>query len=166
MLYLSGGFAAVIGWVALITAGQLLAPLSLVVLLVHTIRRRRFSRPMQATFALAALASWPGLWSVGIFPITFPFDLASSNPSATVRLPSNEVLRVAWGGDRVSTNYHAAVPDQRWAYDLLVEPAMHASERLEDYGCYGTPVVAPAQSPHACVTRATERRTKFRARPA
>ena len=143
LLYLSGGFAAVIGWVALITAGQLLAPLSLVILLVHTIRERRFSRPMQATFVLAALAFWPGLWSVGIFPITFPFDLATSSPSAMVRLPSNEVLRVGWGGDRIATNYHASVPDQRWAYDLLVEPAMHGSETLEDYGCYGTPVVAP-----------------------
>ena len=70
------------------------------------------------------------------------FDLATSSPSATVRLPSNEVLRVGWGGSRIATNYHASVPDQRWAYDRLVEPAMHGSETLEEYGCYGTPVVA------------------------
>ncbi len=145
-LYLSAGFLAVIGWVALITAGQLLAPLSLLVLLVHAIRERRFSRPMQATFALAALTFWPGLWSVGILPMTFPFRLESSSPAATVRLPSNETLRVGWGGDRVETNYHAAYPDQRWAYDLLVEPAMHGSEMLKDYGCYGTPVVAPVSA--------------------
>ena len=145
-LYFSGGFLAVIGWVALISAGQLLAPLSLLALLVHAIRRRRFSRPMQATFALAALALWPGLWSVGILSRTFPSDLESSSPSATIRLPSNELLRVGWGGDRVKTNYHAAFPDQRWAYDLLVEPAMHGSENLEDYGCYGTPVVAPTSA--------------------
>ena len=145
-LYFSGGFPAIIGWLSLISAGQVLAPLSLLVLLVHGIRKRRLSRPMQATFVLAVLALWPGLWGFGILPLTFPFDLDTSVPAATVRLPSNEVLRVAWGGDSIRTNYHAMVPDQRWAYDLLVEPAAHGSERLEDYGCYGTPVVAPVSA--------------------
>lgn len=142
-LFFSGGFPAVIGWVVLISAGQLLAPLSVLVLLVHGIRKRRFTRPMQATLILAVLALWPALWGFGILPLTFPFDIETSGPAATVRLPSNEVLRVAWGGDSIRTNYHAMAPDQRWAYDLLVEPAGHGSENLEDYGCYGTPVVAP-----------------------
>lgn len=145
-LFFSGGMRAVVGWAALIDAGLLLAPLSLLVLLVHAVRKRRFSRPMQVTLALAGLALWPGLWSVGILTIAFPYDLESSSPSATVRLPSNETLRVGWGGDEVSTNYHAMTPDQRWAYDLLVEPAGHGSEVLEDYGCYNTPVVAPVSA--------------------
>ena len=152
-LYFYGGFTSVIGWIALITIGQFLAPLSLVALLVHAIRKRRFSRPMQATLALSGLALWPGLWSVGILPIQFPYDLETSSPSATVRLPSNEILRVAWGGDSVKTNYHAAYPDQRWAYDLLVEPATLGAGNLEDYGCYGTTVVAPVT---ARVHRATD----------
>ena len=76
----------------------------------------------------------------------FPYDLERSAPSATVRLPSDETLRVAWGGDRLATNYHASTPDQRWAYDLVVEPAAHGSENLEDYGCYRTPVVAPVSA--------------------
>ena len=59
---------------------------------------------------------------------------------------ANETLRVAWGDDRLATNYHAGSPDQRWAYDLVVEPAMHGSENPEDYGCYGTPVVAPVSA--------------------
>ena len=142
-LYFSGGFPAIIGWVVLISAGQILAPLSLLVLLFHGLRKRRFSRPMQATLVLAVLALWPGLWGFGILTLTFPSDLETTTPVATVRLPSNEVLRVAWGGDSTATNYHAMAPDQRWAYDLLVEPAAHGSENLEDYGCYGTPVVAP-----------------------
>jgi hypothetical protein len=50
---------------------------------------------------------------------------------------------VVWGGNSIETNYHAAVPDQRWAYDLLVEPYLTGSSDLEDYGCYGVPVVAP-----------------------
>jgi hypothetical protein len=48
-------------------------------------------------------------------------------------------------------NYHAITPDQRWAYDLLVEPYLSGSSELADYGCYGVPVLAPA-SGH--VTRA------------
>lgn len=143
-LFLSGGMAAVVGWALLIEGGQLAAPLSLLVLAVHAVRKRRFSRPMQATLALALLAVWPALWGFGLLTITFPYSLEDSEPAATVRLPSNEPLRVFWGGDRLATNYHAATPDQRWAYDLSVEPAAHGSEHLEDYGCYGTPVVAPA----------------------
>ena len=142
-MFLSGAMPAVWGWLLLLTAGVLLAPLSLLVLIVHAIRKRRFSRPMWATLALAIVALWPGLWNVGWLTITFPYSLEDSKPSATVRLPSNEELRVGWGGDRVATNQHAAVPDQRWAYDLLIEPAAHGSTSLQDYGCYGTPVVAP-----------------------
>jgi hypothetical protein len=67
------------------------------------------------------------------------------SPSATVRLPANVPLRVAWGGDSIKTNYHAAVPDQRWAYDLLVEPHLTGSTELGDYGCYGVSVVAPVR---------------------
>ena len=145
-LFLSGGMRAVIGWSLLISAGQLLAPLSLLVLIVHAIRKRRFSRPMWTTLVLALIALWPGLWGFGLLTVTFPYSLESSQPSATVRLPSNERLRVGWGGDRVATNYHAATPDQRWAYDLLVEPAMHGSNNLNDYGCYGTTVVAPVSA--------------------
>ena len=143
ILFLSGGMPAVVGWTLLIGAGQLLAPLSVLVLVVHAIRKRRFSRPMGTTLALALFALWPALWGFGLLNFTFPYSLESSEPSATVRLPSNEELRVFWGGDRVATNYHAAFPDQRWAYDLVVEPAAHGSGNLEDYGCYGTTVVAP-----------------------
>ena len=142
-LFLSGGMAAIIGWSLLITTGQLLAGPSLLVLVVHAIGKRRFSGPMWVTLALAVVALWPGLWGFGLLTFTFPYSLESSGPSATVRLPSNERLRVLWGGDRVATNYHAAAPDQRWAYDLTVEPAVHGSGKLDDYGCYGTPVVAP-----------------------
>ena len=145
-LFLLGGMAAVIGWSLLISAGQLLAPLSLLVLVVNAVRKRRCSRPMWATLALALVAIWPGLWGFGLLTFAFPYSLESSEPSATVRLPSNERLRVLWGGDRLATNYHAAAPDQRWAYDLAVEPAVHGSENLKDYGCYGTSVVAPVSA--------------------
>ena len=146
ILFLSGGMPAIYGWLALMGIGLLFAPLTILVLIVHAIRKRRFSRPMWVTLALALVTLWPGLWFFGLLMLTFPYDLERSAPSATVRLPSNETLRVGWGGDRMATNYHAATPDQRWAYDLLVEPAVHGSGNLEDYGCYGTPVVAPVSA--------------------
>ena len=142
-LFLLGGMAAFIGWFVLVSAGQLLAPLSLLVLIVHAVRKRRLSLPMWTTLALALVALWPGLWGFGLLTFAFPYSLERSEPSATVRLPSNEPLRVLWGGDRLATNYHAATPDQRWAYDLAVEPAANGSADLKDYGCYGTVVVAP-----------------------
>ena len=80
------------------------------------------------------------LWFV---PMAFPTSIESMTPSVTVRLPADAPLQVVWGGDSIKTNYHAAAADQRWAYDLLVEPYFSGSTHLEDYGCYGIPVVAP-----------------------
>ena len=63
-MFLSGGMAAVVGWSLLIDAGLLLAPLSLLVLVVDAIRKRRFSRPMWATLLFALVALWPGFWGL------------------------------------------------------------------------------------------------------
>jgi len=61
-LFLSGGMPGSVGWVLLVGAGALLAPLSLLALIVHAIRRRRFSRPMLATLILVLAALGPPLW--------------------------------------------------------------------------------------------------------
>ena len=53
-------------------------------------------------------------------------------------------FKVVWGGDRLEVNAHVVTPDQRWAYDFVVEPYFTGSAILTDYGCYGIPVVAPA----------------------
>ena len=36
------------------------------------------------------------------------------------RVPMDGRVTVGWGGDSPAVNYHAAYPDQRWAYDLVV----------------------------------------------
>lgn len=41
---------------------------------------------------------------------------------------------------------YRATPDQRWAYKFGVEPVLVGSDELKDYGCYGTPVVAPTSA--------------------
>lgn len=143
-VFLRGGFRSVLGWLALMTGVPLFAMLLLVATVIRTIATRRRVGRLVATVGIVAFCSWPAGWLFGIGPITYPYRLADASPSITVRLPTDVPMRVAWGGDDLAHNYHAAYPDQRWAYDLVVEPAMHGSRRLEEYGCFGVPVVAPA----------------------
>ena len=90
------------------------------------------------TFLLAAFPFLRGL--VGI---SYPAKIEKTQPQLTMRLPFDEPTKIAWGGDNVKTNYHAAHADQRWAYDMSPEPGGIDSANLEDYGCYGATIVAP-----------------------
>ena len=139
-----GGLAGVVAWYSL----QLLVPLlGLALLLVcaaYAVWKRRLGAPLLTTALLALVAVWPLCWQFELFVVKYPLSISRAQPSVTVRLPADVPLRVAWGGDSLETNYHASYPDQRWAYDLTVEPSFNGSTRLEDYGCWGVPVVAPA----------------------
>gem|GEM_PF-768183 len=139
-----GGLAGVAAWYSLMSFVAGAAALTLVVVLVHAVRKRRVSAPMVAAAGLAALGIWPGLWNFGLLTIPYPARLERTAPAATVRLPTDARMRVGWGGDTARTNYHVYVPDQRWAYDLGVEPAFTGAKELSAFGCWGTPVVAPA----------------------
>lgn len=137
-----GGLPAIYAWFLL----QLIPPvLGLIIILAsagYAIVRRRCSRLLYATAAAALLSLLP---AIQIFApvLAYPSSLERMRPTATVRLPSNMPLTVLWGGDSLASNMHAAMPDQRWAYDLVVAPYLSGSHRLEDYGCYGVDVVAP-----------------------
>lgn len=141
-MMLVGGMVKVIAWYALQLCLPALGLMCLLAVLAYAAWRRRLSRAVMITGVLALGALSPTiLWVV---PVTYPASIASTRPSATVRLPANVPLRVVWGGDRVAVNYHAMTPDQRWAYDLVAEPYFTGSSKLTDYGAYGIPVVAPA----------------------
>ena len=64
------------------------------------------------------------------------------------RVPLDGPVTVAWGGANAEVNYHVYLPDQRWAYDLLVtrngRSFRGTGSRLADYYAYGRPVFAPA----------------------
>jgi hypothetical protein len=141
-MFLMGGMTKISAWYL----AQFLLPipglLSLVALIIYAIVKRKFSRLMGMTLAGALVCLSPAVMLVK--PMAFPASLENTEPSATVRLPADVPLKVGWGGDKIETNYHAVAPDQRWAYDLLVKPYVNGSDKLEDYGCYGVPVVAPA----------------------
>ena len=64
------------------------------------------------------------------------------------RLPFDSLIAVGWGGGESSVNYHVSAPDQCWAYDLLRfnngKTYSGDSLILDNYFCYGIPVLAPA----------------------
>jgi hypothetical protein len=64
------------------------------------------------------------------------------------RVPLDGPVTVAWGGPTLDENYHAVMPDQRWAYDLLVtrDGMSHQGDgtRLDQFYAYGGEVLAPA----------------------
>jgi len=115
---------------------------SLILVMIYAVVKREFNRLMASTLFLAIVCLFPVIMLVK--PMAYPSTLENTKPSATVRLPADVPLKVGWGGDKIETNYHAIAADQRWAYDLLVAPYATRSAKLEDYGCYGVPVLAPA----------------------
>jgi hypothetical protein len=142
VMFLMGGMTKITAWYTLQIIPPLFGLVSLIAVIIYAIVKRKFNKLMSATLTVAIVSLLPAISLVR--PLPFPASLKSTEPSATVRLPANVPLIVAWGGDTIKTNYHVIVPDQRWAYDFLVAPAGHGSDKLEDYGCYGVPVVAPA----------------------
>lgn len=140
-MFAAGGMTRISAWYLMQLLPPVLGLVSLLTVTIYAIVRKRRSKALLAT-GLAALLSLSPLvfWFA---PIAYPASLETTSPSATVRLPADVPLQVVWGGDSLEKNYHAAVPDQRWAYDLLVAPYFSGSPNLEDYGCYGVPVVAP-----------------------
>lgn len=140
-MLIDGGMVKITGWYMLQLIPPVLGGLVLITIVVYVLIKKRASRLWVGTFVLSILSLLPLiLWFV---PVAYPASIEKTTPSITVRLPADVPLRVVWGGDSIKTNYHAAAPDQRWAYDLLVEPYFSGSPNLEDYGCYGVPVFAP-----------------------
>ena len=143
-LVLRGGMAGALAWNFFPVVVPLLGACFLSGALIHAVRKRRWKSPAVRSTLAASVLALASLLLFTLFPIAYPASLERTAPAATVRLPADVPLRVGHGGDDIRRNYHVAYPDQRWAYDLLVEPLSVESRRLEDYGCYGIPVVAPA----------------------
>jgi hypothetical protein len=114
--------------------------------LIIAIRRRPFwTRPRIIGVVFLVIGVVAGRLS----PLcVYPSSHDDSPSQVRFRLPLDGPVTVAHGGSHTLVNYHAAYPDQRWAYDLLVtrEGKSHRGDgkSLDDYFCYGLPVLAPA----------------------
>jgi hypothetical protein len=141
-MFLSGGMRKVSAWYLI----QLILPITGLIGLIYSIVRSIVIKRIDKVVLTTGIMSLLGIVPVFMlfFPPTYPASLEHTTPSATVRLPANVPLKVAWGGDTKDVNQHVVVPDQRWAYDFVVEPYFTGSSNLTDYGCYGVEVVAPA----------------------
>ncbi len=141
-LVLMGGIARVIGWLMILFFAPSAGVLIFLAVLGYAIIRRRISRPIIVALSLSILVILPGWWEKGILAVPYPASI-DDQPQLQIRVPTDRAMRVYWGGEALEHNYHALYPDQRWAYDLVIEPAGVMSARLEDYGCWNQPVLAP-----------------------
>jgi hypothetical protein len=129
-------------WYLFLEALPWMGLLALIGSLIFAILKKRWRGAVWVNLIIAIVALTPAISSLVPFP--YPASISQTNPTVTVRLPADVPLKVAWGGDTLKNNYHVVAPDQRWAYDFLVEPYANGSSQLEDYGCYGVTIVAPA----------------------
>lgn len=141
IMFLMGGMTKISAWYLLQFISPLLGLITLIAIAIYSFVKKKFNSLMTYTLLTALLSLSPAIMMAK--PVAFPSSIESTEPSITVRLPANVPLKVAWGGDKIETNYHTITPDQRWAYDLLVAPYVTGSNKVEDYGCYGISVVAP-----------------------
>lgn len=136
---------SVYAWVVLI---QLTLPVfgvfALAVAVGFAVLKKREWAWLGVSVWLAAIAMWPLAWLFGVGQIPFPRSIGEAIPAHEIRVPTEEPMVVLWGGNELETNHHVTMPDQRWAYDLAVEPVLHGKSDLESYGCWGVEVVAPA----------------------
>ncbi len=76
-----------------------------------------------------------------------PSPYLDYDTQAYLRLPFDGEWLVFWGGRTVEQNYHAAVRDQRFAYDLLVviNGTSHSGDGKsnEQYYCWGKEILSP-----------------------
>lgn len=121
-----------------------IAAVSLLLTAYANSKAKRSSNNFLSCIALAVsvfLLIHPHLHTV--IDTEYPASLANTKEGLEIRVPLDGKVVVAWGGDKIEQNYHAAYPDQRWAYDLVVDPHSNGSELNQEYGCFGATVYAP-----------------------
>jgi murein DD-endopeptidase MepM/ murein hydrolase activator NlpD len=104
----------------------------------------RMSIAFDSTNAIVGFAIRP---VPGVKPTEAPTTKLDYETKTPLRLPFTGAWTVAWGGRTIDLNYHAAVRDQRFAYDLLVtrEGKTHGGDGTHntDYFAYNQAIVAP-----------------------
>jgi hypothetical protein len=130
VMFFSGGMVKVTAWYLI----QFILPITGLIGLIYSIIRSIIVKRIDKIVIITGVISLMGIAPVFmlLYPPTFPASLEHTFPSATVRLPADGPLKVAWGGDTKDVNQHVIVPDQRWAYDFVIEPYFTGSSNLTD----------------------------------
>ncbi|WP_194287456.1 M23 family metallopeptidase [Gracilibacillus oryzae] len=144
-----GGVLGVICWWAIMAAsilGGMMCIILMIRLAVKLIRRKKVTNQYIIISALFVLMALPFSWFLNIGHIAFPAEIETTAPAVAIHSPFNESAVVGWGGDELETNQpHAIVPNERWAYDLVMKPYSIDSKKLNDYGIYNKLIVSPVK---------------------
>jgi hypothetical protein len=144
LVYARPGIIAVVLWTVVPVLLGIAAASLLTAALVRSWRRTEIPTPHQLARLLAIALVVGGLT---VFR-TYPSSHDDRPSDVRFRLPLDGPVTVVWGGPTRGVNYHAVMPDQRWAFDLVVaidgRSFRSDGARLEDYYTYGRPVLAPA----------------------
>ncbi|NFP90599.1 M23 family metallopeptidase [Clostridium sporogenes] len=123
--------------------GIILLLISVVILIISLIKKKKITQKI-ISLILSIFLALPILMLFNIFKVEYPANINKIMPSITIIWPLNEKTTVGWGGDSINTNIpHAIWSSERWAYDLVMDPANMNSKNLKDYGIYDKDVVAP-----------------------
>ena len=125
----------------------LLVVITGILLVGSVISARRWRHGVNRWHLIGYLALILVIFTLPVYE-AYPSSYDDRPSRVSFRLPMDGPVTVAWGGPTAAVNYHVYLPDQRWAYDLLVtrdESSFRGDGRdLEDYYSYGLSVVAPA----------------------
>ena len=146
-LILLGGITGRLAWFSFPVMVPAVAMIVLTWTIVRMIKKREARRIQVATLVVGLLALYPASWMPANFPFAYPASERRVGPRLEVRLPLNGPVRVFFGGNLKAQNHHAVFPDQRWAFDLGIDPSPDELARrglpLREFGCWEAAVLAP-----------------------
>ena len=112
-------------------------------MIIRGIRKKSIVKQLYGSL-LCIIMSFMMLSNLGIIDFVYPAQ-TNKLTSVTVQWPLHETTIVGWGGNTVKENYHAAYPNIRYAYDLVMEPYNCGSHQNEDYGIWGKAIYSPVK---------------------
>lgn len=147
-VFIIHGIAGAVAWALaklfVAPVGVAAVLISLTALIVCLIKKKKITQKV-IILLLSSILAFPVLMLMNVLQIAYPENIDKVQPSITVIWPLKETTIVGWGGDTIETNApHVIWASERWAYDLVEEPANTGSKTLEDFGIYDKEVVAPA----------------------
>ncbi|MGE6257011.1 peptidoglycan DD-metalloendopeptidase family protein [Heyndrickxia sporothermodurans] len=147
--YFIGGLFGVVSWWGIISGsilGVILSFICFIIFLLKLVRRKTISSSSIILFLLFIIMAWPACWLLSIGNLPYPAKTDSTKPSVSIELPFKEAVTVGWGGNQIETNKpHVLVPNERWAYDFIMEPHSLKSKKLNDYGIYNKEIISPVE---------------------